>query len=119
MGYLNTPSQFSPGFSSGCPAIDRSGISQFTGACQDYILSLGGCQSPNFVSRSFPKNDYQCESYLQGKYTYNWCVSTYAGASDFLKNEWRIWMGSTPLDPSHDNVELLDGHGLLVDLYTY
>jgi hypothetical protein len=119
MGYLNTPQQFNPGFSYDCPAVDRSQISQFTGACQNYIVSLNNCQSPDFSSSYFPRNDYQCEDYLQGKYTYNWCVSTYATMPNFLSNEWRIWMGATPLDPYHDTVELLDTNGLLVAVYSY
>lgn len=119
MGYLNTPAQFNPGFSYDCPAPDRSQITQFTGACQNYILSLSDCQSPDFDSYYFPKNDYQCEDYLEGKFNYDWCVSTYATQPDFLSNEWRIWTDSTPLDPYHDNVELLDKDGLLVDIYSY
>lgn len=119
MGYLNKPQQFNPGFSYACPAIDRSQITQFTGACQNYILSLSNCQSPDFSSYYFPSKDYQCQDYLQNKFNYSWCVSTYASAPNFLSNEWRIWMGASPLDPYHDNVKLLDRNGLLVDAYSY
>jgi len=119
MGYLNTPVQFNPGFSYDCPAPDRSQISQFTGACQNYIESLSNCQVPDFSNYYFPRNDYQCEDYLTGKYNYNWCVDTYASQPGFLGDEWRIWMGATPLDSYHDNVELLDRNGLVVDTYSY
>lgn len=119
LGYLNATRQFNPGFSYSCPAIDRSQISQFTGVCQNYIMSLGNCQSPDFGSYYFPRNDYQCQDYLTGKYNYNWCVSAYEGSPNFFGNEWRVWMGSSPLDPYHDNVELLDRNGLLVDIYSY
>lgn len=118
MGYLNTPAQFKPGFSNSCPSINRSQISQYTGACQNYILSLG-CQTPNPTGYYYPRRDYQCQEYLSGKFTYNWCVSTYATSANFLSNEWRVWMGATPLDPYHDIVELLDKNGLLVDVYSY
>jgi len=30
-----------------------------------------------------------------------------------------VWTGSNVVDEYHDSVELLDQHGLLVDLYTY
>jgi hypothetical protein len=119
MGYLNATHQFNPGFSYDCPAVDHSQLSQFTGACQNYIMSLYDCQSPDFTNYYFPRNDYQCEDYLTGKYNYNWCVSTYASSPNFFGNEWRIWMGATPLDPYHDNVELLDKNGLVVDIYHY
>lgn len=119
MGYLNTPQQFNPGFSNDCPDVDTSQISEFTGACQNYIRSLNDCQSPDFSSYYFPESDYQCEQYLEGKYNYNWCISTYASTPGFLGDEWRIWMGATPLDPYHDNVELLDRNGLVVAVYSY
>lgn len=119
LGYLNDTNQFNPPFSNSCPTPDLSDISQFTGACQNYIESLGGCQTPNFSSYYFPQKDYQCEDYLEGKYNYNWCVSTYATSPNFLGDEWRVWMGSSPLDPYHDTVELLDRNGLVVDTYTY
>jgi hypothetical protein len=119
LGYLNDTEQFNPQFSYNCPTPDRSQLTQFTGACQNYIESLGSCQSPDFSSYYFPHNDYQCEDYLQGKYNYNWCVSTYATSPNFFGDEWRVWMGSSPLDPYHDNVELLDRNGLVVDTYSY
>lgn len=119
LGYLNATRQFNPGFAYDCPVPDRSQLSQFTGACQNYVASLYNCQSPDFSSSYFPRNDYQCEDYLAGKYNYNWCVSTYASSPNFFSNEWRVWMGATPLDPYHDIVELLDRNGLLVDYYSY
>ena len=119
MGYLNSTGQFNPGFAYDCPEPDRSQITQFTGACQNYILSLSGCEQPNFDSPYFPTKDYECEDYLQGKYNYNWCISNYGNQPGFLENEWRVWMGSSPLDPYHDNVELLDRNGLVVDAYSY
>ena len=119
MGYLNATGQFQPGFTYQCPPIDRSQLSQFTGACQNYITSLYNCQQPDFGSYYFPRNDYQCQDYLKGKYNYNWCVATYGNDPSFLGNEWRLWMGASPLDPYHDNVELLDRNGLLVDYYHY
>jgi len=119
MGYLNTPQQFNPGFVYTCPQIDTSQISQFSGSCQNYIRSLYNCQSPDFGSSYFPRNDYQCEDYLRGKYNYTWCVSAYASGPNFLSNEWRVWMGTTPLDPYHDIVKLVDRNGLLVDVYSY
>jgi len=125
MGYLNTSlsyatqGQFNPPFPYGCPSIDRSAISQFTGACQNYIQSLSGCQSPDFGSPYFPRNDYQCEQYLRNNFNYRSCIATRGFDRDFLSGEWRIWMGSSPLDPFHDNVKLLDRRGLVVDAYSY
>jgi hypothetical protein len=119
LGYLNQPNQFNPQFPGNCPYIDRSSISSFTGACQNYVQSLGSCQPADLSSPYFPRNDYQCEQYLTNNFTYRSCVTTHRTDADFLGNEWRVWMGHSPLDQFHDNVELLDRNGLLVDYYSY
>lgn len=118
MGYLNATNQFNPPLPSSCPSIDQSAITDLTGACQNYILSLG-CRTTDFGAYNFPRNDYQCEDYLQGHFTYQSCISDHAHDANFLSNEWHIWMGSSPLDPYHDKVRLLDKNGLLVDYYAY
>jgi hypothetical protein len=119
LGYLNTPQQFNPPFPDDCPSdVNRSQISSFTGTCQNYLLSIGSCQAPD-RDALFLTHDYQCENYIQNKFTYQSCIMLHATDSGFLSNEWHIWMGSSPIDSYHDNVELLDKNGLLVDYYTY
>lgn len=118
-GYLNQVNQFNPPFPSQCPYANRSEISSFSGQCQNYILSIGVCGMPNMASPSIPRNDYSCDTYLQNHFSYKSCFDDHLKDQDFLSNEWRVWMGSSPLDPYHDNVELLDNNGLLVDVYAY
>lgn len=119
LGYLNTTRQFNPPFPTNCPYVNRSSISNFSGACQNYILSLNSCQSPDFGSANFPKNDYQCETFLKDRFNYESCVTEHHGDADFFANEWRVWVGNSPLDRFHDNVVLLDRSGLVVDWYSY
>ena len=118
MGFLNATHQFNPALPSSCPAVDRSAIANFTGQCQNYILSLG-CQPVNMASPQIPRFDYACQQYLENNFTYKSCVSIHGVDKDFLSNQWRVWMGSSPLDRYHDNVELLDKQGLVVDTYSY
>ncbi len=119
VGYLPNQSQFNPSLPQNCPYVDWSEIQTFSGACQNYILSLGSCQRPNFNSFSIPQNDYACLNYLNTHFNYLSCFNAHYGDSGFLSHEVRVWMGASPIDQFHDRVELLDRNGLLVDLYTY
>ncbi len=124
MGYLQSTSytsqinQFNPALPDSCPPINQAAISQFTGACQNYINSLG-CQAVDMSSIYIPRNDYACQQYLENNFTYNSCIMNHAQDPNFLSDTWYIWMGSSPLDPYHDNVVLLDKNGLVVDTYNY
>lgn len=119
IGYLPNLGQFNPPLPQVCPPIDTNDIQSFSGACQDYIYSLGGCQSPDLSSPQIPAYDYSCRQYLTNRYTYKWCYDTYFTDPNFLSNEVDVWTGSSPLDQYHDQVELLDRNGLLVDYASY
>ena len=119
VGYLNTTKQFNPAMPNNCPSVPKADIASFTGQCQNYINSLYTCAQPNMSSIYIPRNDYACQQFLQDNFTYKSCEQEHAGDANFLSNQWRIWMGSTPLDKYHDNVELLDRNGLIVDSYSY
>lgn len=118
MGYLNTTHDFNPPFPYSCPPVDYSQISNFTGQCQNYILSLG-CNMPDLSSPYVPRTDYNCQQFLENHFSYNSCISDHFHDSDFFGSQWYVWMGSSPIDPYHDNVRLLDRNGLLVDEYRY
>ncbi len=118
IGYLPNKTQFSPALPTTCPSIDRSVGVSFGGACQSYVDSLGGCQVPNLNDPRVP-SDYSCREYLANHFNYRSCYDANVANPDFLSNQVWAWMGSSPLDPFHDTVELLDHGGRLVDLYTY
>lgn len=119
IGYLPNRTQFNPPLPQNCPYIDRSRFGEFSGACQNYITSLGGCQLPNLSSPSLPQNDYNCRDYVANHFNYRSCVEEHQNDSDFLASEIRVWMGASPVDQFHDRVLLLDRSGLLVDLTSY
>jgi hypothetical protein len=116
--YVNQTNQFSPALPDNCPPVSSTAISSFTGACQNYINSLG-CNPVNMSSPNIPQNDYACQQYLENNFTYNSCITNHAHDANFLSDTWYIWMGSSPLDQYHDNVVLLDQNGLVVDTYSY
>lgn len=119
LGYLPNKTQFLPQLPQTCPYVDRSAIAAFSGSCQNYINSIGNCQTPNLSSPYIPQNDYACRDYLQNHFSYYSCFSDHQTDTDFLSHEIRVWTGASPIDPFHDRVLLLDRNGLLVDMYTY
>jgi hypothetical protein len=119
IGYFPNKTQFNPQLPQNCPYIDRSAIQSFSGVCQSYVMSLGGCQSPDLSDPRIPQNDDACRNYLNNHFTYHSCLDEHQADPDFFSNEVRVWAGASPVDPFHDRVLLLDRSGLLVDLYKY
>ena len=116
-GYLERHIDFKPQFRAGCPALDRTPVASFTGACQDYIRSLSSCVEP-LSNPPIPRDDSGCRDYLS-KINYAGCFDAHHLDADFLKHEWRIWAKINFMDLRHDRILLLDAKGLLVDVYTY
>jgi hypothetical protein len=122
-GYLQKTYNFSPSLPLNCPRVERSEIVNFSGQCQSYILSLGSCALPDLNKyNSFPGTDQgnQCRAFLSG-ITFGSCFQKNQGNSDFLSNEWRLWMefGDNVFDSQHDRVLLFDKDGLLVNEKLY
>jgi hypothetical protein len=119
IGYIGAENHLTPPLPSNCPYIDRSTITNFTGACQNYIESIGNCTVPDLNDPQIPQNDYACRQYIENNFNYRTCFEAHVSDPNFLSNEWWVWMGSSPIDIYHDNVYLYDRSGLLVDTYTY
>ncbi len=119
IGYVGTVAKFVPALPTSCPAVDRSQIQSLTGACQNFITSIGSCKQPNFSSPQIPNADYSCMNYLENNFTYRSCFTAHNADANFLSNQIWVWTGSNPVDRYHDTVELLDKNGLLVDIYKY
>lgn len=117
LGYLENYNHFDPPLPQSCPYIDRSEVRNFSGACQDYVTSLGGCRLPD-PNPPIPQNDDACRYYLD-TINYRGCFQKHFGDKDFLGNEWRVWSGNIFLDERHDHVLLLDRSGLIVDVRDY
>lgn len=119
VGYLIPMLNTNPALPDTCPYVDRSAIQNFSGACQNYIESLGTCQQPNLTNPEVPSNDYACQDYLENNFNYKSCFDAHVNDPNFLSNQIWVWAGSNVSDPDHDTIKLLDKNGLLVDLYSY
>ncbi len=119
IGYIGNQNKFNPQLPDYCPRPDLSQISNFTGACQNYIYSIGSCQVPNLNNAQIPLNDYSCINFIENNFSYRTCFDAHVNDAQFLSNAIWVWMGASPLDLYHDNVDLYDRNDLLVDTYTY
>lgn len=120
MGYLNNTYAFAPALQcSGVSMYNRSEIDTFSGNCQNYISSLGGCQIPTPDKLNSFSNEPACQSFLQ-RFNYAGCYNLNRSSSDFFTGKWIVWMpGIWSFDQSHDKVLLFDRNGLLVDERVY
>jgi hypothetical protein len=119
IGYVAHVANFQPSLPMNCPYTDQSQIAGFTGACQNYIQTLGSCTQPNMSSLQIPRTDYACQDYLENNFSYKSCFEAHAGDTDFLSNQVWVWTGGNVVDSYHDVVDLYDRSGKLVDQYTY
>ena len=119
IGYIGVNNKTVPQLPQNCPYPDRSAAQNFTGACQNYVYSIGGCTQPNLSDPRIPFNDYSCRNYLANNFSYRSCFDAHAGDADFLTNQVWVWTGSNVIDQYHDQVQLLDKNGLVVDVYSY
>lgn len=120
-GYLENIYDFNPALPKNCPSISRSEIVYLSGECQSYILSLWGCKLPetSFYNTLLGSDSGNaCRAFLN-TISHGSCFQKHRYDSDFLSNEWRIWMNWNILDQQHDRLWLLDKNGLLVDEYIY
>ena len=121
-GYLENSNHFTPSLPQNCPApFSRNQVVNLFGYCQSYLFSLGVCQLPSdtFINSLPATNEgYVCQQFLRTVNAKS-CWDRYGGDSDFLSNNWVLWVGSVGLDPQHDLVRLFDKQGLLVDQNVY
>jgi hypothetical protein len=123
LGYLNNTYKFNPILQNNCPQMySRPEISSFTGACQNLIISLQNCSSPkpDDLNKLSAYADIACKDFINKRFNYNGCYYSHHGDADFFKDEWIVWLGGLlNFDPSHDQLNLFDSKGLLVDQNTY
>ncbi len=117
-GYLNNHYNFTPELPSSCPTISNSEISNLSGDCQNYILSINGsCREPD-ANLDFTFNDPSCSAALNN-FNYHSCFVAHRNDADFLSGEWRVWGALLNFDQNHDRLLLFDNKGLLVSQYQY
>lgn len=119
-GYLNNHAVFRPELPRQCPYVSQRDISRFSGKCQSFISSLGGCREPAPNELNAFGFEPECINYVRDTASYGACYREHRWDSDFFKDTWYVWLGSAlPFDPQHDRVLLFDAGGRVVDEYLY
>jgi hypothetical protein len=123
-GYLSKFQSFTPDMDSGCPDPSEAlpetadNLRQYGAACLDYVRALGTCEFPSIVPPSLPA---ACRVYVINTFSYNGCVNMYRNNRGFDANVWHLYLGdrTTPWNPTHDIIRLLDDQNRIVDSVTY
>jgi hypothetical protein len=78
IGYAAHVANFVPALPITCPYINQSQLQQFSGACQNYLDTIGQCQLPALSGPQVPTNDYACMNYLENNFTYRTCFDQHS-----------------------------------------
>lgn len=118
-GYLKEYNDFYPPFSSYCPKPTIEDVYHLHPYCQDYILKLQSCKTPDYSNDLKISINSYCTSYITENLNYSGCYNNFNKEDDFLKNYWYIYAKSDLVEPLHDIIYLYDQNNYLVDDYSY
>lgn len=120
-GYLEQFQDFAPKLSSVCPSIYQlSSVKNYPldSICLNYIKDYPICETP--VKKLPDGLSAACREFVITHTSYNACVDDHSSSADFLKNEWRVYLGSEmELWQDHDTIKFYDKSGSYLGSYTY
>ena len=131
-GYLEDLKNYNfyPSLNSNCPnPEDEPEVRQLDEECRDFVEGYPRCRTPEFkrvdgenlVDGSPLDLSRLCRDFMTERFNYNTCVTRHAGDSDFLVDEWRVYLGRRwELWAEEDEViTLYDNFGRMVDEVEY
>lgn len=118
-GYLTNYYNFSIYFYKNCPKPEEEDILYLRPLCQQYIQERNYCEIPRYWEDTRVTADGECISFINNYFNYAPCFDRYQKDSDFLKNEWHIYMERDIIKRGLDILYLRDQNGFLVDKYLY
>jgi hypothetical protein len=130
IGYLDRNDRFTPSLSQSCPQLEDEDLERFDlsfddfrdeddyDACMDAIEDVGTCE------RAVPDRDLtrQCRDFMSSYSNYDGCVKLHKSDTDFLGDEWHIFLNLSRNDlwrEEREAIALLDENGLIVDVERY
>ncbi len=125
MGYLDNSYDFIIEIDKDCPEPEENKIPRYlSDSCQNYILDLNTCEESTYqgLLEYDLLEDELCKGYLDSVYNYAGCLSNYSEDSDFLGDQWHIYMDRREREIMHatqDTIYLYDQNGLMIDEYCY
>lgn len=120
LGYLANYHDFPIALSRNCPTPKREEISHLQPCCQEFILGMEKCETPNYSINFRISSDSECISYLNENFNYGGCLRNYSRDEDLIMENWHIYMNtSLVVSNDCDVLYLRDENNLFVDKYTY
>jgi len=121
LGFLTNTFDFPIPIPLNCPRPESNDISHLDPCCQQFINALRSCQIPDFSDEAVLSLGSECLSYLKENLNNIACFANYFQNTDFLGNEWHIYLNNKNIVASYncDTLYLYDKNGLLVDEYSY
>lgn len=100
-----------------CPSVDRKDIYHLSNCCQEYILSAPSCDAQKDV---YKVEESDCKAYIGNNLNYVGCFIKYYQTSDFLGNQWQVYLNhNLAITGECNTIYLRDQNGLFVDKYAY
>lgn len=126
-GYLGSVQYFEPPLERECPTPaylmppTPDNINKYGDSCIDFSERFSRCTYLTNSTRGIDALEPLCRAYLQNTLTYTTCVVQNQSTPNFLKNEWRVFLGSTTelWRDSHEIIRLSDIDGRTVDVINY
>lgn len=126
---------FYPSLSYNCPRIESEpGADTLYTQCYDFVRSISTCKKPNFREDWCLANaagearwtavcnlPSTCKTFVQKYASYEGCVANHRFDKDFLRPEWRVYLGSTweIWAGRRETITLYDNYGQIVDQIKY
>lgn len=129
-GYLSQHIRFTPNIRAQCPELEDENLADLGitpqafdydydeyNACLDQIESQRECT----IGRTSSLVEDICNDVIREYTTYNSCVDRYKDTSDFLLNEWYIYLtlGKELWREKRELIQLIDTQGKIVDTMSY
>jgi hypothetical protein len=117
-GYFAQTRSFTPGISQSCPhPRQEPWIVSMEPECRDYLNTIGSCSVPTKLPLGLSS---ECQSIVATKLNYSGCVADHQRDTDFLGNEWRLYLNRSQRlwQNRYETVTLLDTNNKIIDIYT-
>lgn len=128
-GYLEERRNFTPSLPRQCPLLEDENLSAFGLAfndfdeeeeyddCMDAIERVGSCQ----ISSGDHELVSQCRRFIRDYANYEGCFELHADDRDFIKDEWRIYLGAGEelWRKEREAVAVYDNNNLVVGVIEY
>jgi len=121
MGYLLDSFDFAIPVPKNCPKPSREEIAHLSSCCQQFILKLRPCQTPDYSENIAVRSDQECTKYIDDNLNNLGCFQNHSQDSNFLNSAWHIYLNDKDIvaNDCYDTLYLRDQNGLLINTYSY